>query len=62
MTEAPLQLTSAIAALWQGPPLNLEGSPRSPQFSNLVQACVEAFPQERTPLHWLSEQKAATII
>lgn len=45
MTEAPPQLTSAIAALWQGPPLDLGGSPRSPQFSNLVQACVQAFPE-----------------
>jgi hypothetical protein len=45
MTEAPPQLTSAIAALWQGPPLDLGGSPRSPQFGNLVEACAQAFPE-----------------
>jgi hypothetical protein len=45
MTEAPAQLTSAIAALWQGPRLDLGGSPQSPLFRKLVEICIELFPE-----------------
>jgi len=45
MTEVPAQLTAAVAALWEGPPLDLGGSPRSPLFSELVEICVQAFPE-----------------
>jgi hypothetical protein len=40
MTEAPAQLTAAIAALWQGPPVDLRGSPDAPvqQISGSLRA------------------------
>jgi hypothetical protein len=44
MTDVPAQLTAAVAA-WEGPSLDLGGPPRSPLFSELVEICVQAFPE-----------------
>jgi hypothetical protein len=41
----PAELTSAIAALWQGPPLDTGRAPSSPLFDKLVAVCVQLFPQ-----------------
>ena len=44
MSVAPLRLTRAIEALWQGPPLNSTRPHRSDLFSDLINVCVELFP------------------
>jgi hypothetical protein len=45
MTSAPQKLTDAIAALWQGPPVDTLGSPHSPLLNKLAEICIELFPE-----------------
>jgi hypothetical protein len=45
MERVSAELAAAIAALWQGPPRDIGGTPRSLLFDKLVEICVQAFPE-----------------